>query len=449
MNKEKYDIERYLSGQMTPEEQHAFEKRALSDRFLADALEGAEQITADQYAEDIRALNARIQQQESYPKPQAGLDPAEKSGRELITGNQASPVSMWKWSLRMAAGITLLIASTYFVLQLTDGDNKHSSIALQESQPLPTDYSATDTAEYSSSQSINQSAQTTASETKEQQLAVSSAPIVDAETSLPASIPGVTDDKIAREVTTGQAQDMAMAAPPPEQHARQRMETSYRKSLVSEEDNKSIRPAAGAVVASRQTIRGKVTAKEGGGALSGGNVLIKGTNLGTVTDVNGNYELRTDNDNPILIFSFIGMQREEVVVEGKAEVHVQLSSDLTQRSEVVVTGFGLTPSISTHTAAASLAHPEIGMDSFKRYLEEQVHYPREALEKKLEGHVVTEFYVETDGNLTGFTVVRSVGGGCDEELIRAIQTGPVWLPTLLDGSALRTRVQVAYYFVLP
>jgi TonB family protein len=96
-----------------------------------------------------------------------------------------------------------------------------------------------------------------------------------------------------------------------------------------------------------------------------------------------------------------------------------------------------------------LAHPENGTKSFKQYLEQQVQYPEEAKQARTEGRVTVEFYVETDGSLTGFKVIRSVGGGCDEELIRLIKAGPKWLPTKRDGVIIRDRVRVAYRFTLP
>ena len=60
MDEYKDDIERYLSGKMTPAEQHAIEKKALSDPFLADALEGAESIAHQSFSMGIKEINQNI-----------------------------------------------------------------------------------------------------------------------------------------------------------------------------------------------------------------------------------------------------------------------------------------------------------------------------------------------------------------------------------------------------
>jgi len=55
----KDDIEKYLNGQLGPEERHALEKKALSDPFLFDALGGAESIGANEFLEAVRGLDRR------------------------------------------------------------------------------------------------------------------------------------------------------------------------------------------------------------------------------------------------------------------------------------------------------------------------------------------------------------------------------------------------------
>ncbi len=57
---------------------------------------------------------------------------------------------------------------------------------------------------------------------------------------------------------------------------------------------------------------GKVTAKEDGSVLSGVNVVLKGTSTGTVTDGQGNYLITAPDQGGVLVFSFIGLQAEEL-----------------------------------------------------------------------------------------------------------------------------------------
>ena len=60
MNKWEDDIRRYHAGEMTPQEMHALEKKALSDPFLYDALEGADSITETDFTNDLKEIELKI-----------------------------------------------------------------------------------------------------------------------------------------------------------------------------------------------------------------------------------------------------------------------------------------------------------------------------------------------------------------------------------------------------
>ncbi len=96
----------------------------------------------------------------------------------------------------------------------------------------------------------------------------------------------------------------------------------------------------GFIAPEERTISGKVTSAEDGSALPGVNVALKGTKLGTVTDAQGNYLLKVPNSGGILVFSFIGLITKEVAIGSKNRIDVSLSLDVSQLSEVVVTGYG-------------------------------------------------------------------------------------------------------------
>lgn len=87
------------------------------------------------------------------------------------------------------------------------------------------------------------------------------------------------------------------------------------------------------------TVKGKVT-DETGQALPGVNILAKGTTNGTVTDVDGNYTITLSEGNSTLVFSFIGYAQQEISVDSKSSIDVELKADITSLSEVVVVGYG-------------------------------------------------------------------------------------------------------------
>jgi TonB-linked SusC/RagA family outer membrane protein len=93
--------------------------------------------------------------------------------------------------------------------------------------------------------------------------------------------------------------------------------------------------------AQERTVSGKVTSIEDGTSLPGVNVVLKGTTTGTVTDVDGNYRLSVPSDGGTLVFSFIGLATEEVAVGARSVIDIQMSPDVQQLSEVVVTAVGI------------------------------------------------------------------------------------------------------------
>lgn len=94
------------------------------------------------------------------------------------------------------------------------------------------------------------------------------------------------------------------------------------------------------VIAQERPVSGKVTSAEDGSELPGVNVVIKGTAVGTVTDADGNYTISAPGDGT-LVFSFIGLQSQEVPISSRSVVDVTMQPDVQQLSEVVVTAVGI------------------------------------------------------------------------------------------------------------
>ena len=96
------------------------------------------------------------------------------------------------------------------------------------------------------------------------------------------------------------------------------------------------------VTAFAQNITVKGIVKDGTGEpIIGGSVLVKGSSIGTVTDVDGNYTLSNVPADGVLEFSYIGMKKQDVKVSGKTVINVVLQEDTQILDEVVVTALGL------------------------------------------------------------------------------------------------------------
>lgn len=107
---------------------------------------------------------------------------------------------------------------------------------------------------------------------------------------------------------------------------------SYAKSLVPEAASTEVQQAS-------MTVKGQVS-DEQGSPLTGVTVMLKGSISGTITDVNGNFQIENVQKGQEIVFSFIGMEQKTIVFDGTTVVNVKLSEESTLLNEVVAVGYG-------------------------------------------------------------------------------------------------------------
>ncbi|MBD3617352.1 MAG: TonB-dependent receptor [Gracilimonas sp.] len=101
-------------------------------------------------------------------------------------------------------------------------------------------------------------------------------------------------------------------------------------------------------------VSGVVVDADDGIPLPGVSILVQGTNRGTTTDVDGNYNLNVA-EGDVLVFSYVGYITQEIPVDGNTEINVELKSQYIEGTELVVVGYGqqrradITGAISTVT----------------------------------------------------------------------------------------------------
>ncbi|MBO7082948.1 MAG: energy transducer TonB [Bacteroidales bacterium] len=78
-----------------------------------------------------------------------------------------------------------------------------------------------------------------------------------------------------------------------------------------------------------------------------------------------------------------------------------------------------------------------GMQKLADYLAKNIKYPQMARESGIQGRVFVNFVVEPDGHVSNVNVMRSLGGGCDEEAMRVVKAMPKWKPGKQRGKAVR------------
>lgn len=458
------DIEKYLRGEMTPAEQHALERAALDDPFLADALEGGASLNPIEFSADLAQLQDNLQQRVAPP-----------AGRQR---------TLWGWGLRIAAGLSLLAVSTWIVLELADGSHQEQlaletskakgehaawtgdtlagrtpGIATTPSDQQPTDVikPAEDVNKVNKGAAANQSDKPTAATTTPDLIAVLDADDAERPDTRSAEAPRVAAAEESVAPTTPASSGFLNLKETEEQAERKKLDKSAsyanRKALDAPSPAKSELKYkdtfADSTAIARHFIRGQVTSADDGKGLPGVNVVLAGTNTGTVTDGEGFYQIETPLTQPVLNFSFIGLQSKEVAAS-TPELNVALETDVSQLSEVVVVGYGSEAKEEEEAYPTfEMAVPAGGKRAYKQYLEKNLTYPEYALKNNVEGKVTVQFTVNTNGQLSEFRVIKGLGYGCDEEVIRLVRQGPAWSPSKRGEEPVRDRVKVRVRFALP
>lgn len=124
--------------------------------------------------------------------------------------------------------------------------------------------------------------------------------------------------------------------------------------LYKDSKNKSIESSQQAL----NVIKGKVS-DNSGNPLPGVNVMVKGTNNGTVTGIDGNYSISIENKGVVLSFSFIGYVSQEIQIGNRTVLNVTLLEDLTNLDEVVVIGYGVQKRSNISGAITSVSSAEL------------------------------------------------------------------------------------------
>lgn len=108
-----------------------------------------------------------------------------------------------------------------------------------------------------------------------------------------------------------------------------------------------------------RVIKGTVTSNDGKEALPGVSVVVKGSNIGTTTDMEGQYELSVPESSAILVFSFVGYISRETPVGNLSQINVILQADIKALNEVVVVGYGTQKRGDITGAVASVSAKDI------------------------------------------------------------------------------------------
>ncbi|SHO63133.1 SusC/RagA family TonB-linked outer membrane protein [Algoriphagus zhangzhouensis] len=157
--------------------------------------------------------------------------------------------------------------------------------------------------------------------------------------------------------------------------------------------------ASAVVFAQSRVITGVITSTEDGLGVPGATVLVKGTTIGTATDLDGNYSISVPAGSNVLVFSFVGLRSQEVTIGNQATINVALEPDVQALSEFVITSYG-DQSKREITGAIASVKGEIFQD-----------LPMQSFDRAMQGRIAGVQVTSTSGQPGGTLNVRIRGVG--------------------------------------
>ena len=195
----------------------------------------------------------------------------------------------------------------------------------------------------------------------------------------------------------------------------------------------------------------------------GASVLIKGTTMGTLTDMDGKFTLSVKKGDVIQV-SFVGYQTQSVVVKDESPLTILMKDDVQSMEEMVVVG--QTPKEEVKYTKVEVEEteepqekvifqvveemPEFpgGMSEAMKFLAKNIKYPVAAQQAKIEGRVIVQFVVERDGSISDIHAMRGVNPDLDAEAIRVVSLMPKWKPGKQRGKAVAVKYTMPIMFRL-
>ncbi|MEB2777190.1 energy transducer TonB [Algoriphagus sp. D3-2-R+10] len=110
--------------------------------------------------------------------------------------------------------------------------------------------------------------------------------------------------------------------------------------------------------------------------------------------------------------------------------------------------FAQTESEKVHKEVDEMPTPPNGINGWNSYLAKNMKYPKAAREANVEGKVVVAFVVQETGEISNVEIIRGIGKGCDEEVMRLVKESPKWKPGKKDGEIVKTQMMLPVNFKL-
>lgn len=422
----------YLKRELSPGERHSFERELEADPFQKEALEGMEMIKPAAAEEDMLTLHTTLQKRLKRRRRVTWYGIAATAASLLIVGTIF--VNIYNFNPKSAEESLLPDESFLTEEPATQGavpDQEEISLeqkALEEEEVAP------------------QKAEVAPERTDAAPTEVKTAPQKEEEDEekamrlAPEKGEVVADEVMAKEAAPEADELVVMEAAP---------QTSRKKSRAQNASEPYLTGKVSGIVVSSEDME----------PLPGARIVVKGSNTGMVTDMEGRFSLVADQQaQTTVIASFVGMESSEVQLAGGTDNRVVLQPDMATLDEVVVLGYAKQREASPAAAVRVVddskeeeyafvigAEPEGGLEAYTMYMEEQIRFPAGDTISNRE-IVVLKFRVMKDGTISNTQALRSPGEAFTEEAIRLLLEGPAWKPARSESGVMDDDVRIRIIF---
>ena len=400
----------YIRGLRKGKEAHRLEKESMQDPFLADAMDGYNQVEGN-HEQRIEKLRMQV-----------SAHSAKKKSTYAIT-----------WSIAACLIIGFGISSYFLFLKKSMTDEvfiAEESVSIKLAEPAAPPTPAIP-------------ATPTVPATPQKEIALATTKVKTDSTPISEITARQADkkDMIAEIQTTSQPQGAPVAAVPMMEEVSE--ETAALQEVVatidtfeSESDKKMKLAKVATILPQNNMIKGRVTDGKGE-PLIGASVTYKGTNIGTITNMNGEFSLVKKDDKKRLTAEYIGYDPVEIRVDTSRTMLIAMNENKQALNEVVVVGYGAKKNKKSTTAGNVVTvkeqakkeitpQPVIGKRSYQKYLKENLVRPTDDNCKDIKGEVVLSFFVDEEGKPQNITVIHGLCEFADKEAIRLVKEGPKW-----------------------
>ena len=401
----------YIRGLRKGKEAHRLEKESMQDPFLADAMDGYNQVEGN-HEQRIEKLRMQV-----------SAHSAKKKSTYAIT-----------WSIAACLIIGFGISSYFLFLKKSMTDEvfiAEESVSTKLAEPAAPPTPAIP-------------ATPTVPATPQKEIALATTKVKTDSTPISEITARQADkkDMIAEIQTTSQPQGAPVAAVPMMEEVSE--ETAALQEVVatidtfeSESDKKMKLAKVATILPQNNMIKGRVTDGKGE-PLIGASVTYKGTNIGTITNMNGEFSLVKKDDKKRLTAEYIGYDPVEIQVDTSRTMLIAMNENKQALNEVVVVGYGAKKNkksttlgsdakVKEQTEKEITPQPVIGKRSYQKYLKEHLVRPTDEKCAQVKGKVVLTFLINKEGRPFYIKVKESLCESADKEAIRLIQEGPDWI----------------------